>query len=106
MKTKTMQTGTRVKLAHGSRTRNWWTVRASDERFVILNRQAPFAPKGDLEYTIIDWERGVRGPCNLIGQGWDTSTAQGCDDLMRWLYKDVEVSYRNNVPAEVTEIED
>ncbi|WP_024816927.1 hypothetical protein [Arthrobacter sp. 31Y] len=113
--------GRRVKLEHGHRTRNWWTVRAADERFVILTRQAPFEAAGVNEYTIIDWDRDVRGPCNLIGQGWDTSTDESCQELLRALQYQlevaaqlragaesvaleevaVEVSYRNNVPVEI-----
>jgi len=38
---------------------------------VILTRQAPFKPKGEVLYTIVDQEQGLRGPCNLIEQGWD-----------------------------------
>lgn len=49
----------------------WWTVRARDERFTILTRQAPFRAKGTVFYTIVDHQAGVRGPCNLLGQGWD-----------------------------------
>lgn len=51
--------------------RRWWTVRAADERFTILTRQREFHPRAEVVYTIIDRERGVRGPCNAIGQGWD-----------------------------------
>ena len=54
--------------------RRWWTVRAEDERFTVLTRQAEFVPKGILRYTIIDLERGVRGPCNLIGNGYGDGT--------------------------------
>lgn len=51
--------------------RRWWTVRAEDERFTILTRQREFHPADEVVYTIVDRERGVRGPCNLLGQGWD-----------------------------------
>lgn len=112
----------RVKFAGDSK---WWTVRATDdERFVILTRPEPFQPKGTSVYTIIDWERGVRGPCNLIGQGWDVDEPNGCEDLLRALHYKlevsarlnageesvaldepaVEVSYRNNVPIEILEV--
>lgn len=124
--------GDKIRLAHGGGEKRWWDVRARDERFVILTRQAPFRPKGDVEYTIIDTVRDLRGPCNLIGQGWDFESrpvAESAADLLaalnahvewneftrrdraengttRWEvphYQMVEVSYRNNVPVLVTE---
>lgn len=115
--------GDKVRLAHGGRELNWWDVRARDERFVILTRQAPFRPKGEVEYTIIDTVRDLRGPCNLIGQGWhETMPDEECERLLTALQNQVkftasaghpgrirlteapriEVSYRNNVPILVT----
>jgi hypothetical protein len=107
----------RVRLSKGGREKNWWTVRATDNRFVILTRQAPFEPKGTVEYTIIDWERGVRGPTDLLGQGWDFETEgvdTGAKRLLRALNNHLDtcsrsqagetscqVSYRNNVPIEI-----
>lgn len=82
----------------------WWTVRAADTRFVILTRQAPFQPKGESVYTIIDWERGLRGPCDRIGQGWDVDKAGGCESLLSALNGHVQVSYRNNLPIEIVEV--
>jgi hypothetical protein len=100
----------------------WWTVRASDERFIVLTRTAAFG-RG-ITYTIIDKERGVRGPCNLIGQGWnfnpdslDYDGQRLLDALQRHVDIErrleagersishdepaVEVSYRNNVPVRI-----
>lgn len=106
---------------------SWWTVRAGDERYTVLTRQRPFRPKGELLYTIIDRQRDVRGPCNLVGQGWDVETPGGCDELLRALQRHdellerldalpagtpvpaedvtVEVSYRNNVPIEIADVQ-
>lgn len=118
-----LEIGQRVKLAHGASTNLFWTVQALDDRFVILTRQAPFRPKGQSQYTIIDWERGVRGPCNLIGQGWDIDEPNGPEDLLQALNNQleihrrldageksvsiddyaVEVSHRNNVPVEIVD---
>lgn len=104
--------------------RRWWTVREADERFVILTRQAEFKPKGTPVYTIIDWERGLRGPCDQIGQGWGVDEPDGCASLLRALNYQlevwarlvageksvvidevgVEVSYRNNVPIEIVSV--
>jgi hypothetical protein len=118
--------GTRVKLLHGNDIRRWWTVRAADERFTILTRQADFELAGTSVYTIIDWHRGVRGPCNLIGQGWDVDEPEGCEQLLAALQRHVarehrfgnadhlltdedgvavEVSYRNNVRIGIGAIE-
>jgi hypothetical protein len=103
--------------------RRWWTVRAEDERFTILTRQADFKPAGEYFYTIIDRVRAVRGPCNLIGQGWEfkpDTLEQNAAELLRALNYhlemvadlrpgprpmtelEVEVSYRNNVPILIT----
>lgn len=106
--------GDRVRFANGAAAHKTWKVRAADERFVILTR------KNDEQYCIIDWERGVRGPCDLIGQGWSCS-GDGADRLLRALNYHLEVSarlhagagkvameeistevsYRNNVPIEI-----
>ena len=82
----------------------WWDVQAGDDRFTVLTRQATFRPKGELVYTIVDRERGVRGPCNRIGQGWDVEALGGCDRLLDALRRgDVEISHRNNIPAEISQ---
>jgi hypothetical protein len=100
--------GDRVRFAHGGDERRWWDVRAADEGFAVLTRQAEFRTKGTLYYTIVDWARGRRGPSNVIGQGWDVEEAGGCDKLLLALngrlpigdnggFHRVEVSGRNNV---------
>lgn len=102
--------GQRVRFATPApEARYWWDVRTGDERYTILTRQAPFHPKGERAYTIIDRKRGVRGPCNRIGQGWDLHMGdEACAALLRALQAHdeapgrigaVEVSYRNNVPV-------
>ena len=63
--------GDRVLLGGDDR---WWTVRAVSPNFVACVRQRPFKPKGELLYTVLDWRNGVRGPCNLIGQGYGDGT--------------------------------
>lgn len=120
--------GSRVKLtSDGPR---WWDVRCADDRFAILTRQAEFKPKGEVCYTILDIEQGVRGPCNLIGQGWhETMPDEACRELLEelqigakvnaWNAGDhsfdidavlgdraswVEISHRNRVPLGIYEI--
>jgi len=120
--------GSKVKLTLDGRW--WWTVRCADERFAILTRQAEFRPKGEARYTILDIERGVRGPCNLIGNGWDAyMDDKACVELLAALRAgvegpkrrererielgvttwvgdelEVEISHRNNVPLDIGEI--
>ena len=76
-----MKVGDKVKLTGDDR---WWDVKAVSEHFVACTRQAPFQPKGTLVYTVLDWRNGVRGPCDLIGQGWGdgTYTEQECSEML------------------------
>ena len=88
-------TGDRVKLAGD---RRWWTVRAVTEHFAALTRQAEFHPSGTNRYTVLDWRNGVRGPCNLIGQGYGDGSyceTQCAEMLARFETADLEVSQRN-----------
>src|SRR5690606_27999575 len=93
-----IETGSEVRFADdGNR---WWKVRARDDRYVVLTRQANFQPKGVLYYTIIDWEAGFRGPSNEIGQGWGdgTFTESECRSLLDALIAgERSVSWRNRV---------
>lgn len=118
--------GRRVRFATPTaEARYWWDARRGDDRYTILTRQAQFHPKGEVYYTIIDRERGVRGPCNLIGQGWDIHMDDdACARLLEALRRHdevaalshepgsvvpdgvavVEVSYRNNVLVDIAEV--
>lgn len=118
--TQELTKGTQVQLGQGTRSKAWWKVQNADERFSILTRPRSSAGKGS-EYTIIDRVRGVRGPCDLIGQGWDVDAENGCEKLLRALNFHLEVaarleageqrvvmteistevSHRNNVPIEI-----
>jgi hypothetical protein len=109
--------GEKVKLAGD---RRWWTVRAVTEHFAALTRQAEFHPGGTNCYTVLDWRNGVRGPCDLIGQGWgDGSYSESeCAEMLAlfdaadepdpparadgtWPARQVlHVSHRNWVPIE------
>lgn len=115
--------GTRVRLGQGTRPKAWWTVREADDRYAVLTRPVSNKAKGS-EYTIIDSVRELRGPCDLIGQGWDVDADGGCAKLLRALNfhlevvarleageqsvrmteDSTEVSYRNNVPIEILEV--
>lgn len=118
-----LKVGERVKLAPD--TRRWWRVQAVSENFVACVRQAEFQKKGTLCYTVLDWRSGVRGPCNLVGQGWgDGSYSEAeCQELLAGFEAfgtvahalaeappgklvtydvvELEVSHRNRVPLDV-----
>jgi hypothetical protein len=100
--------GGRVRLAHGSNTRGWWTVRAHvNERYAIATRQTPFERAGTLEYTVLDFELGIRGAINLIGYGYGDGTysdEQIAAMAIQLAADQLEVSHRNNVPIEVIEV--
>ena len=86
----------------------WWTVQVAGSRYAIMTRQAPFKPKGDYLYSIIDAKEGVRGPCNFIGNGWDVSRhitpLAGWRDLHVQLLADrVEISHRQRVYLDIIE---
>lgn len=90
--------------------RRWWTVRAVSEHFAVCVRQVAFQPRGTFCYTVLDWRSGVRGPCNLIGQGYGDGSysEEECTRMLtefEGLDEDVfplEVSHRNRVPLDVT----
>lgn len=76
----------------------WWTVRARDERFIVATQRAPFQPKGDLQYTVIDlngWQDRtyngagngiVRSSLNTLGGGYDVGAdGEHCDQLLAGL---------------------
>lgn len=67
--------------------RYWWKVQAVSENYAVCVRNAPFQPADDpiIMYTVIDWRSGVRGPCNLIGQGFGDGTysREECEEMLR-----------------------
>ena len=121
------EVGDRVKFADD---RFIWTVAATSEHFTALTRPAPFRRDAKV-YTVIDWDKGFRGPCNLIGQGWGdgTYTPEQCTlmlaDFENMLREDpaataaraagkkswkaswntLEVSYRNRVTVHIDRID-
>ncbi|QTF70593.1 hypothetical protein [Arthrobacter woluwensis] len=103
-----LRRGDRVRTQNGN-SRTWWAVQVAGPRFVIMTKAQEFAPTGsDPYYTIVDFEKGVRGPCNLIGQGWDM-TSRGPYVGSRLLHVhlldgELAVSHRNNVPLDFIEL--
>ncbi len=82
--------GDKIKFA-GQRQR--YTVQACDDRFVICTK--PFNLKKTVIYTVIDFERGVRGTENLVF-GMGAETQEQCQEMLERLqHGETEVSYRN-----------
>lgn len=87
--------------------RRWWTVKAVTANFAACTRQAEFERAGTLCYTVLDWRNGVRGPCNLIGQGYGDGSYDEieCGRMLAGFEAgDLKVSQRNWVPIEFTEV--
>ncbi len=125
----TLSVGDRVRLDGRPRR---WTVQAVSEHFAAFVQQAPFEPKGTLQYTVIDWRNGIRGPCNLIGQGYGDGSysREECAQMLTefefdpetdparlaavergettWVrsHDDLEVSHRNRVSLGLIEVVD
>lgn len=91
----------RLDLAVGDRVQldgdadQWWTVQAVSPHYVACTRPPSQSERDEyidewgeeLEgptYTVLDWRNGVRGPCDLIGQGWGDGT-YGPDECTRML---------------------
>ena len=83
-----LHVGNSVQFAESKR---WWRVRALADRFVILT--SPFNLQRTVIYSIIDWERGVRGPDDHYGVGYETEQ-EIADALARLVSGEIEVSHR------------
>jgi hypothetical protein len=103
--------GDRLRLAmRATSPRRWWTVQALSEHFAVCVQQAPFLPKGFLQYTVLDWRNAVRGPCDNIGQGYGDGTysREECTRMLAQFEaaipnpagpgRQLQVSHRNRVP--------
>lgn len=81
-----------------------WTVKAVSEHFAVLTIQmASRTNSVDVLYTVLDWRNGVRGPCDLVGQGWGdgTYTETECAAMLaEFEAGDLEISHRNRVRIE------
>lgn len=86
----------------------WWTVQVRDERFIIATQQAPFKPRGEQLYTIVDLSgytharNGVRpgvirSSSDMLGGGWD----EGWPALLAGLQSGkVRLSTRRHAPVD------
>lgn len=99
--------GDKVRFTPSGGTGNrWWLVRDRDERFIVATMQAPFQPKGDLCYTVVDligWQEKryngagngvVRSSLNTLGGGWDCDV-EGVSQIIPALHAgEWELSHR------------
>lgn len=78
--------GDAIRFQPDSRERAWWTVTNRDHDHVVAVRQAPFEPKGTVEYTVTGVMEGhrngagpglIRSSLNTLGGGWDLSNREG-----------------------------
>lgn len=79
-----------------------YKVRAASGKFVILTK--PFNLRKTVLYCIIDWERHVRGPDNLIfslGYESDEDVAMRMQDLTQGL---TAVSRRRELPVDIIKL--
>jgi len=72
-----------------------YRVKCRDERYIICTK--PYNPMHTVMYFIIDLERGVRGPDNMVFcSGYETQ--EQCEERLKELQEGrIEVSYRNCV---------
>lgn len=110
-----LATGDRVQLDGDAV--QWWTVQAVSEHYAACvrpltrtehdeyRREYGNEANGPL-YTVLDWRNGVRGPCDLIGQGWGDGTysREECAAMLAAFEMDddgIQVSQRNWVPLAI-----
>lgn len=83
-----------------------YTIQARDERFLVCTK--PFAARRTYIYSIVDLQRGERGPDNMIfGRAGGYETRGDCEDALRELADErssLEVSRRCCVPLHVTKV--
>jgi len=81
-----------------------YTVRASNVAFCICTK--PFNARKTVLYTVIDWNRNVRGTENLIF-GMGAKTDKECKEMLARLTEgESEVSYRNFIELDIEKVEE
>lgn len=72
-----------------------YRVKSRDDRYIICTK--PYNPQRTVMYFIIDLERCVRGPDNMVFcSGYETQ--EQCEERLKELQEGkIEVSYRNCV---------
>ena len=94
-----LQPGDRVKFAEE---RLSYMVQAASHRFAICTK--PFNPRHTVLYSVVDYERNVRGTEDLIFcMGFETK--HSCREALARLEKGKSsVSYRNFIPLKIERV--
>lgn len=94
-----IKVGDKIKFA---REKQCYKVQACNERFVVCTK--PFNPKRTVLYTVIDFERQVRGTEDLVF-GMGAETREQCEEMLQRLIDgESEVSYRNVVGLDIERV--
>lgn len=102
----------------------WWTVRARDDRFIVVTAPKPFTRRElrRVHYSVVDltgWEEKryngagggpVRSSLNTLGGGWDLDGStdreleEAAEQIIRLLHRDdVELSHRRVINVRTIE---
>lgn len=85
---------------HG--TRQWYTVRATGKRYAVCTK--PFALQRTVIYTVLDFQKQVRGTENLVF-GMGAETDEQCREMLERLESgETEVSHGNRVPLDIAAV--
>lgn len=97
-----MQAGQHVKFGTDRRRR---TIRSLTAHALVLTRQAEFQARGALLCTEIAWRAGVRGPVNIVGQGWYGDTGEQWQQLAQLVrHREWVISQPNWPPITATQV--
>lgn len=78
-----IKVGDKIRFSDHKERKRWWKVMDRDDRYIVAITQAPFMPKGDHWYTVVDltgWANKhynyagngpIRSSLNTLGGGWD-----------------------------------
>lgn len=101
----TCPVGTKI---HFEEERHGYTVQARDERFLVCTK--PFNPRHTVLYTIVDLEKLIRGPENLVF-GMGAETREQCEDMLERLNGQdrdagfaTEISWRTRIALKVRKV--
>ena len=87
--------------------RRWWKVRATNERYAVLTSPYNLPNRYGLRnfYSLIDWERGVRGPDDHYGFNTYETDAEVAAAVQALLNGEIEVSWRaHSIRVRITQI--
>lgn len=94
-----LEIGDKIKFAEEKQR---YTIRAVNDRFAVCNK--PFNAQKTVIYTVIDFEKNIRGTENLIfGAGAETN--RQCARMLKRLTKgETKVSHRNYIELNIEKI--